>query len=204
MTDPVLTVSDAARDFVLALLRTEDEPETLGLRAEITGDTGREFVYDLTFQVLADTDGDDLVAQAGELTVVVPAASVEDLRGATLDHVEPTGLVIRNPNRPRPAVRRGGPVLVEGSVEFRVQKLLDEEINPMLEQHSGWAALDHVEGDAAYLVMGGGCQGCGLAAATLAAGIEQSLVDSIPEIARVVDVTNHSEGTTPYYDPATV
>lgn len=188
----------------MALLRTEHDADELGLRIEITGDTGREFVYDLTFQVLSEADADDQIDQVGELTVVVAAASIDDLAGATLDHVDPTGLVIRNPNRPRPAVRHTGPPMVEGSVEFRVQKLLDEEINPMLEQHSGWAALDHVEGDAAYLVMGGGCQGCGLAAATLAAGIEQSLVDAIPEIERVVDVTDHASGAAPYYDPATL
>ena len=45
----------------------------------------------------------------------------------------------------------------------------------------------------------GGCQGCGMAAATLRQGIEKILKDSIPELVAVVDVTDHDAGENPYY-----
>ena len=130
--------------------------------------------------------------------MLVPAGSIDRLRGATLDEVEPTGLVLRNPNRPRPAAP-AAPLHLEGSVEERLQQLLDGEINPMLAQHGGFATLDRVEGDTAYLGMGGGCQGCGLAKMTLTEGIKTAVEDAIPEIARVVDVTDHAAGENPFF-----
>jgi Fe/S biogenesis protein NfuA len=46
--------------------------------------------------------------------------------------------------------------------------------------------------------MGGGCQGCGMADVTLRQGIEASLRENVPEVAGVVDVTDHASGTNPY------
>jgi Fe-S cluster biogenesis protein NfuA len=47
----------------------------------------------------------------------------------------------------------------------------------------------------------GGCQGCGMSRVTLQQGIEAAIVSSVPEIARVVDVTDHEAGTSPFYAP---
>jgi len=41
-----------------------------------------------------------------------------------------------------------------------------------------------------------------MAQMTLKQGIERILVDSIPELTTVVDVTDHASGTDPYYQPA--
>ena len=41
-----------------------------------------------------------------------------------------------------------------------------------------------------------------MAAVTLSQGIEVAIRDSVPEIARVVDVTDHAAGTNPYYEAA--
>jgi Fe/S biogenesis protein NfuA len=57
-----------------------------------------------------------------------------------------------------------------------------------------------VEGDTAYLRLGGGCQGCGLASVTLRQGIEVAIRESIPEIVNVIDVTDHASGENPYYE----
>ena len=59
-----------------------------------------------------------------------------------------------------------------------------------------------MEGDAAYLRLSGGCEGCGLAAVTLSQGIEVALRESVTEITRVIDVTDHAAGTNPYYEAA--
>jgi Fe/S biogenesis protein NfuA len=86
-------------------------------------------------------------------------------------------------------------------VEDRVTAVLDRLVNPGLAGHGGFAQLIKVEDDTVHLLMGGGCQGCGLAQATLTAGIEAALVDAVPEITRVVDVTDHASGQNPYYAP---
>jgi len=196
----VLTVTDAARQEILGMRRTEDDPDSLALRVEVIGSTGSEFTYDLTFEPVASAGDGDELDTSGELPVLVPAASVEDLAGSTLDHVEPTGLVIRNPNRPRPKVVTHEELELVGSVDEKIRMLLDVEINPSLAMHGGYAQLDRVEGDTAYVIMGGGCQGCGLAQLTLTEGIKAQIENRIPEIREVVDVTDHASGLNPFYE----
>jgi Fe/S biogenesis protein NfuA len=41
-----------------------------------------------------------------------------------------------------------------------------------------------------------------MAAVTLSQGIEVALFESVPEITRVIDVTDHASGTNPYYEAA--
>jgi Fe/S biogenesis protein NfuA len=196
----VLTVTEAARREVLGMRKLEADPETLALRVEILGHTGTEFTYDLTFEPVASATEGDEVDTSSELPVLVPAASVEDLAGATLDHVEPTGLIIRNPNRPRPKMLTHEELELVGTVEDKVRMLLDVEINPSLAMHGGFAELQRVEEDVAYVIMGGGCQGCGLAQLTLTEGIKAQIENRIPEIREVVDVTDHAAGVNPFYE----
>jgi Fe/S biogenesis protein NfuA len=41
-----------------------------------------------------------------------------------------------------------------------------------------------------------------MAAVTLSQGIRIAISQAIPEIAHVVDVTDHASGTNPYFEPA--
>jgi Fe/S biogenesis protein NfuA len=196
----VLTVTDAAREEILSMRKVETDPESLALRVEILGHTGSEFTYDLTFEPVDSIGEGDELDTSGELAVIVPADSVEELAGATLDHVEPTGLIIRNPNRPRPKVVTVEELELVGTVEEKITMLLDGEINPSLAMHGGFAQLERVEGDTAYVIMGGGCQGCGLAQLTLTEGIKAQIENRIPEIREVIDVTDHASGANPFYE----
>lgn len=198
----VLTVTDPAREKILELRSQEDEPDTLGLRIEVTGVQGVEYTYDLTFDPVAEADetAGDVIDAHGGLPVIVPADSIDALRGATLDLPTTTGqqgLVLRNPNRPDPL--SGAHIELSGSVEEKVQQLLEGQINPSLAMHGGYAALDRVEGDKVYVTMGGGCQGCAVSAMTLREGITRSIKEAIPEVTDVVDTTDHEMGENPYY-----
>ena len=82
-----------------------------------------------------------------------------------------------------------------------VQKVVDEKINPAISSHGGFVALLDVRGDTAYIQMGGGCQGCGMANVTLKQGIEVMIREEVPAIKHVVDSTDHASGTNPYYQP---
>ena len=99
---------------------------------------------------------------------------------------------------PSPAVA-GGDIELSGTVEERVDQLLREHINPSIASHGGIARLVSIDGDAAYLELGGGCQGCGLAAMTLRQGIEKAILENVPEITEVVDTTDHASGSNPFY-----
>ena len=89
------------------------------------------------------------------------------------------------------------------SVELktRVQELIDSMINPAVAGHGGFVELIDVQDNRVYLQMGGGCQGCGAADITLKQGIERLIKEEIPEIAEVLDATDHSAGSNPYYTP---
>ena len=116
-------------------------------------------------------------------------------------------MFIENPNRPpRPSgpspVINGPPIDLSGDVAQRVLQVLEQQINPSIAAHGGRADLVAVEEDVAYLRLSGGCAGCGMAAVTLSQGIEVALRDSVSEIHRIVDVTDHASGTNPYYEAA--
>jgi len=81
-----------------------------------------------------------------------------------------------------------------------IQTLLDEEINPSVAGHGGYVSLVDVKDARAYIRLEGGCQGCGMADVTLRQGIEVAILDRVPTIKEVVDVTAHAEGANPYYE----
>ena len=83
-----------------------------------------------------------------------------------------------------------------------VQQLLDTEINPAVAGHGGYIGLLDIADGVAYVQMGGGCQGCGLAEVTLSQGVRSAILERFPEIRDVVDTTDHASGTNPYYEPA--
>ncbi|MGH7643798.1 MAG: NifU family protein [Candidatus Dormibacteria bacterium] len=83
-----------------------------------------------------------------------------------------------------------------------VQRMLDAEINPAVAGHGGYIGLLDIADGVAYVQMGGGCQGCGLAEVTLSQGVRGAIIERFPEIVDVVDTTDHASGTNPYYEPA--
>ena len=199
-TATTLDVSEAALAKVLQIREGEDDSETLGLRVEITGTNGADFTYDLTFDPIAEAPQDAEVYEVSDLTLIIPAESVENLTGATLDlpsNPMQGGLVIRNPNKPD--LLAGHDIELSGPLADKLQQLLDRHINPSLAAHGGYAQLERVEDTVVYISMGGGCQGCAMSAATLREGITAMISQALPEVTQVIDVTDHDAGENPYY-----
>jgi Fe/S biogenesis protein NfuA len=202
-TEHPLTVSGAALTTVLEVRASEDDPAGTALRVAITGSNMTDFVYALDLVPITDAaEGDAVYTQGdhGELTVIVPSESIADMVGATLDVPSAAaagGLVIRNPNTPDPLA--GLDLDLEGELPEKVQAVLEQAINPALASHGGFAALVGVEDTKVFVTMGGGCQGCAASAMTLRDGIRTMLMDSLPEISDVVDVTDHEAGDNPFY-----
>jgi Fe/S biogenesis protein NfuA len=207
---PVLTVSPEARATVLEVLSSEADADTLALWLEISGESNGAYAYDMYFQAIADASTGDVVQHDDDLPVVVPEASVERLQGATLDFVTDEsgegGLVVINPNTPPVPTLQGlgssPEVDLTDPLAQRVVLVLEEQVNPSIASHGGRADLVAVEDSSVYLRLSGGCQGCGMAKATLSQGIEVILREAIPELTNIVDVTDHADGTNPYYEPA--
>ena len=201
----VLEVTQAAVDKVVLVRAREPEPDALALWIEVTGrDAFARTAYELWLAPLEDAPADARVEQHGPVAVVIPASSVEALRGAVLDREGDLtfgGLVIHEPEPASPALGTGPPVELAGDATERVRTVLEHQINPAIAGHGGVAELVAVEGGTAYLRLAGGCQGCGMVAVTLREGIERAIRAAAPEITRVVDVTDHAQGTNPYYEP---
>jgi Fe/S biogenesis protein NfuA len=201
--DELLTITEEARAKVLEVRAAEADADSLALWVEVSGEQAGAYTYLMEFRPVAELGPDVIVQHHDDLPVAIPADSADRLDGATLEFKG--GMVMQNPNRPLPR----GVALVDrptadlsGEVAQRVLQVLEEQINPAIASHGGVAELVAVEDHVAYLRLGGGCQGCGMAAVTLSQGIEVAILDSVPEITEVIDVTDHASGANPYYEAA--
>jgi len=89
---------------------------------------------------------------------------------------------------------------LEGHDAFRakVQNIIDTRLNPGLAAHGGFVEVVDSVGMDLYLNMGGGCQGCSSAAATMKQGGEVAIRDAVPEVENIYDATDHAAGANPY------
>jgi Fe/S biogenesis protein NfuA len=197
-----MTVTDAALEKAVMVRARETDPERYALWVEVAGVSGGEYAYDLSLQPLDEAPADAHVTDLGRISIVIPAGSVDLLRGATLDRqgdLASGGLVIHNRT---PAIGVPAAADLSGDVARELIRVLEQQINPAIAAHGGSAELVGVEDDTAYLRLGGGCVGCGMVSVTLRQGIEVALREAVPVITRVIDVTDHASGTNPYYEPA--
>ena len=141
-----------------------------------------------------DRRDDDTVINLEGFDVYLDPLSAKQLAGASVDFVDD---VMQSGFRVFwPSPRWDDPIAQ------RVQDVLDRQINPGVASHGGHVALEKVEGGAAYVRLGGGCQGCGSADITLRQGIEEAIIAAVPDIKEVKDATDHALGTNPYYAPS--
>ena len=190
---PAITFTEAAQARVTAFLEGQGTAG-LVLRVAIQGRTAGGFQYAVGITDASGRHDDDVVIDAGSFTVVVDPDSLRDLRGTSIDYVDTGaggGLQINNPN----------PVWRD-PLALRVQAIIDTQINPSVASHGGWIELLGVTDNKAFIRLGGGCQGCGMADVTLKQGIETMIVAGIPEITQVIDETDHAAGENPYFRPA--
>ena len=223
---PVLAITASALERVRDFRAAAPDPSDRVLSVRITGAADGEYVCALSLEPLAKVRASDTMQHQGDLVIVVVNDSTAKLRGATVDWSEDplhSGFVVINPNKPPPpplvpptlpmspgagpAVRPPGPPPTPGAglntdVARRVTAVLDRDVNPSIASHGGHAELAGIEGATAYLRLGGGCQGCGMATVTLSQGIEVAITQAVSEIDRVVDVTDHASGTNPYFEQA--
>jgi Fe/S biogenesis protein NfuA len=199
----IISVTPEALRELVTLRDAEPEGDRLGLRLEIVSNPGEEFKYDLSFDVVTKAAFSDEVRthsqpETGSLKVIIPAAALDLLEGATLDHSATQGLVIRNPNKPLAPSVEG--LTSDDALSAEVEALIKNEVNPALAAHGGFVTYVGHDGEGtAYLTMGGGCHGCSMSRMTMLDGVQTMMVEQIPEIERVRDLTDHASGENPYY-----
>jgi Fe/S biogenesis protein NfuA len=195
----MVTFTEKARAQVLAFMR-EQGLDNQAVRVAVRG-SPLVPEYDLALVDASDRSPDDVVVDAGGFEVFIDPGSAKLLEGATIDWVQTlqeAGFRIDNPN-----VKPLGAEPPSGPLAERVRRVIDTRINPAVATHGGHVSLVDLRDNIVYVQLRGGCQGCGMAAVTLRQGIEAMLRDAVPEIAAVVDVTDHAAGRNPYYPSAT-
>jgi Fe/S biogenesis protein NfuA len=197
-SEPIITVTPEAIEQLMEMRDDESDGDQLGLRLGIASDPGAEFRYDLSFEEFLKVGFSDEVRTHDGLKVIIPGDDLQLLTGATLDYTSTQGLVIRNPNKPAVANVEG--LVNDDKLSAEVEALVAGEVNPALAAHGGFVTYMGHDGEGtAYMTMGGGCHGCSMSKMTMLDGVQTMLVDALPAIERVKDLTDHATGSNPFY-----
>ena len=191
----MIDISEAAQAHFRKLIEREAIPG-LGVRlsAQQPG-TARADVR-LEFAEPAELAGDEWAIDCEGFTLWLDAPSVPFLDGAEIDYATmATGgqLQIRAPR-----IKGVAPGESASLVE-RVRWVIENDINPQLAMHKGHVTLTEITADGIVVLnFGGGCHGCSMVDITLKQGVEKTLLDKVPGVAGVRDVTDHASGSAPY------
>ncbi len=194
----MIEVTQAAETFLADLVEKQDATH-LGVQVEVSGGGTPHAQISMSFIEMDQVGGDFAAIPTRDATVrlFTLAANEAWLQGGRMDFREnDTGgtIVVDAPNLHVPRISEDSPL------EERINYVLMSEINPGLRSHGGMVSLvDVVDGNIAVLQFGGGCQGCGMVDVTLKQGVERSLIEKIPELVAVRDVTDHSQRENAYY-----
>ncbi len=187
--------TESAQRKLKSYLDAQKNNEGQVLRIRVSGGGPMGFSYQFFLDDEKTIPAGDVKETFGSIRVVADAASAKQLEGSTVDWVESvsgSGFKVENPNQ------KGADL--SSPTAKKIQELLDNEINPAVAAHGGVVQLVSVEGSRAYVRLGGGCHGCGMANVTLKQGVEVRIKEAVPEIEEVLDVTDHAHGSNPYYN----
>lgn len=191
-----ITITESAQKY-LAKLVAEKKDGTFNVRVFVSDPGTPRAETCLAFCKAGEEKNDDIKLSFKDLTVFVENRSKEFLVDAEINFdTDNFGgqLTIKSPNSRLPNISE------DSSIEDKINYVLYNEINPMLESHGGEVVLKSVTKDNyAILQFGGGCQGCGMVDVTLKEGIEKTLLEQIKELKGVKDVTDHSITDNAYY-----
>lgn len=193
----MIHVSDSARRHFRKLLDTQGSDDTAGIRISAVQPGTPAADCRLEFCDRDELSGDEWVVECDGFSIFVPPASAPFLEDAQIDFATEKGsgqLTIRAPR-----LKGEAPGADAGLVE-RVRWVLDSEINPRIAAHGGRVQLEEIGADGVVVLrFGGGCHGCSQIDVTLKHGVEKTLREHVPEITAVVDATDHTTGSRPYY-----
>ncbi len=197
MTIETITVSPQARQYLIDLLGKQDDDSVVGVRMYINDAGTPRAETCIAYCRQSDIQPDTIKMQLDQLTMYVDGKSAPFLHDAEINYAEDQfggQLTIKAPNSKVPQIHE------DSSVEDHIHYVLSNEINPALAAHGGEVRLmEVVNGTHAILQFGGGCQGCGMVDVTLKDGVEKTLLEKVPGLKSVGDITDHSDRTHAYY-----
>ncbi|AQU82421.1 MAG: Fe-S biogenesis protein NfuA [Halomonas sp.] len=193
---PGIDITDSAQDYLAELLEKQNV-EGIAVRIFITQPGTPYAETCLAYCRPGEEEPTDLKLELEKINVFLEKNSLTFLEEAVVDfNADRMGgqLTIKAPNAKMPKVNADSPL------EDRINYILYSEINPGLAAHGGEIKLvELTEAKVAILAFGGGCQGCAAVDLTLKEGVEKTLMERIPELIGIRDVTDHTDTTNAYY-----
>lgn len=195
----MIEVTEAAETFLADLIEKQDA-QHLAIQVDVNDGGSPHAQIGMSFleqNQINDDEFTNISTRDPDVRLYTRSGNATWLEGGRMDFRENgTGgtIVVDAPNLHVPNVSPDSPL------EDRVNYVLYAEVNPSLRSHGGQVSLiEIVDGNTAVLQFGGGCQGCGMVDMTLKQGVEKTLVEQIPELVAVRDITDHSQRENAYY-----
>ncbi|MDC1100076.1 Fe-S biogenesis protein NfuA [Gammaproteobacteria bacterium] len=196
MSSKIINITESAEKYLAKLLKDKKETD-IAVRIFISDPGTPRAETCLAYCKPDEAEQDDIILNLKLITVHVEKRSVPFLVDSEVNFDDDTfggQLTIKAPNARLPNISPNSPP------EDRINYVIYNEINPMLESHGGEVSLlEFTKNGEAILQFGGGCQGCGMVDVTLKDGIEKTLLEQIPELKSVKDSTDHSLDDNAYY-----
>lgn len=194
-----LTITESAQDYLAELLSSQ-EGDVSAIRLFVNQPGTAKAETCIAYCRADDEKDDDVIVKYEKFTARFENRSLPYLVDAFVDYAKDRmggQLTIKAPNAKLPQVGEDSPI------EDRINYVLYNEVNPSLASHGGEVSLVEVveEDDSriAILQFGGGCQGCGMVDMTLKEGVEKSLIEQVPQLTAVRDITDHSDRSQAYF-----
>lgn len=191
-----VTITDSAQEYLKGLL-DKQSVEGMGIRMFVSNPGTPQAETCIAYSKPGEEQEDDVTMELAGFTAFFEEKSVPYLDEAKVDYSpDKMGgqLTIRAPNSKMPKVTD------DSSLEDKIKYVLFNDINPGLASHGGNVSLvELTEDNFAVLEFGGGCQGCSAVDVTLKQGVEKTLMEKLPEVKGVRDLTDHSDKSQAYY-----
>lgn len=189
-------ITASAQGYLKELLEKQEDSENVGIRMFVASPGTPQAETCIAYCRPGEEKEDDEIVELEGFKAYFENRSLPYLEDAKVDYAADRmggQLTIRAPNAKMPQVNDDSPL------EDRINYVLYNEVNPGLASHGGNVSLVEVTDDNyAVLRFGGGCQGCGAVEVTLKNGVEVALLDKLPELKGIRDVTDHSDRTNAY------
>ncbi len=194
MLEPDIQVAELTKGAIEKVRESLEGGNFEGVRLTAHRKNG-EFVYQFDYVEKGKAKADDIRLSCGEYTFFIDHGSKSIIQGSVIDYVNAgftQAWVIDNPN---PAW--------DSELAREIAKTFDELINPGVAEHGGHIKLAGLKEHIVYVEMSGGCQGCSMAGKTLRHGVMKILAEKFPQITDLIDVTDHSSGSKPFFQNET-
>lgn len=189
-------ISESAQEYLKGLLEKQED-DVVGIRIFVNDPGTTKAETCIAYGRAEDISDSSILREYTGFSAYFDEKSWSFLEEAKVDYAADRmggQLTIKAPNSKMPKVGENSPLA------DRVNYLLYTEINPSLASHGGDVSLMQIDDENfAILKFGGGCQGCGSVEMTLKDGVEKTLMEKLPELAGVRDMTDHTDKTNAYY-----